>query len=102
MLPGMDTTNTKTPCRRITQDELPGLLAEFDDSGLSVAAFARVRRLRASPLYRAIGKRETGASPPPVSFAPIRVASALSPSGTFTIELPSGDRLTVPSDFDDR
>lgn len=103
MLPCMNTTSTETPRRRITQDELPSLLVEFDESDLSVAAFARARGLRASPLYRAIQEREAGTSPPSPSpdFAPIRVIGPSASSTAFTVELLSGDKLTVQPDFDD-
>jgi len=106
----MTTTNAIAAARRITRDELPALLLDLDRSGLSIAAFARSRGVRPSPLYRARQGRAQGPSSSPsratsppdaADFIPIRVIDrgpAACPS--ITVELTSGTKLIVPPDFD--
>jgi len=108
----MMTTDAIAAARRITRDELPALLADLDRSGLSIAAFARSRGLRPSPLYRARQQLAQDASLSPSSspttspskaadFIPIRVIDrGRASAASITVELTSGTKLIVPPDFD--
>ena len=97
----METTTTPAALRSISKEELPAMLEDLERSGLSIAAFARDRGVRPSPLYRARqleAKRDGSAHP---DFVPIRVLDRSSvASASLTVELPSGIKISVPPDFD--
>ena len=90
--------------RTYSDGERGRLLEELEESGLSVAAFARERRISAWTIYswrrqkreRQVQK-EDGSAP----FIQVKVA----PSGSFPapleVELNDGVRVRVPSDFDE-
>ena len=97
----METTTTPAAPRSIPKDELPAMLEDLERSGLSIAAFARARGVRPSPLYRARqleSKRDGTAHP---DFVPIRILDrSRALTGSLTVELPSGIKISVPPDFD--
>ena len=104
----MTTTDAVAAARRITRDELPALLLDLDRSGLSIAAFARSRGVRPSPLYRARQQLTQDAIPSPTTspskaadLIPIRVIDrGRASAASFTVEFASGTKLIVPPDFD--
>ena len=86
------------------------LLAEFDASGQSAAAFARLRGVAPWRIYHALNRRKgrTRRRPnPPVAarptFVPVHVTPDAAPTrtvGTLEIELAGGHRLRIGPDFD--
>ena len=96
---GMNTSITPAPLRNPTRSEIPGLLAELDESGLGVAAFARSRGLKPHQLYVARRRLKAGGTPAPV-FDPVRILGAAQSSGSFELRLRGGHQLIVPADFD--
>lgn len=78
------------------------LLSQQQHSGLSIAAFCRQRDL-SQPSFYAWRTRLTNEAPhknsPAISFVPLPLPAARSAS--FTLRLPSGVQLDVPSDFDE-
>jgi len=103
--------SSTTPARPSSID-FPSLLAEFDGSGQSAAAFARSRGLAPWRLYHALNRRKAvsrvaetraGAARPtmlPVRLIPDTVAGCASSSSSLELELAGGHRLRIGADFD--
>ena len=98
--------NTPDPIQKITAAQARELLPELEESGLSVAEFARQRNVDHVPLYNA--RRATRVAASKASrekFARVTVhdretASAIGGSA-IEIELPNRYRLRVPAGFDE-
>lgn len=102
-LPGMTTSKPPSP-----SSDIHSLLAEFDASGQSAAAFARARGLavwklryalsrRANPRPRSRSKDTPRPVLVPVSLVESEVSSAPAP---LELLLAGGHRLRIPADFD--
>lgn len=77
------------------------MLEDLERSGLSIAAFARARGVRPSPLYRARQLEFKDDETSPSSFVPIRVLDpSREASSSIAVELPSGIKISVPPGFD--
>jgi len=99
MVARMKNTEDKADLRNPTASELPGLLAELDESGLGVAAFARDRGLKPHNIYIARRRLRSSGSAATI-FDPVRFAGAIASGSTFELELRAGHRLLIPTDFD--
>lgn len=101
--------NTITPPRPESVD-VPTLLAEFDASGQTPAAFARSRGLAPWRVYNALNRRRAiarraaaGASAVRQALLPVRVVADAATTRTnsgLEIELAGGHRLRIGADFD--
>lgn len=90
--------------------DFPSLLAEFDASGQSAAAFARSHGLAPWRLYHALSRRkaraqsaEARASAPRPAMLPVRVVPdtvAARAGSSLELELAGGHRLRIGRDFD--
>ena len=87
------------PLRNPTRSELPSLLAELDQSGLGIAAFARARGLKAQNLYLAKRRAREATVSAPI-FDQVRVSNFDANSGAYKVELSSGYKVTVPANFE--
>ena len=99
MLAGMTTTTHELTVRNPRTSELPGLLADLDESGLGVAAFCREHRLKPQNIYAA-RRRQRQADEPAAVFDAVRVIGGLDSQSAFTVDLRSGHKVSVPADFD--
>jgi hypothetical protein len=101
--------NTITPPRPESVD-LPTLLAEFDASRQTPAAFARSRGLAPWRVYNALNRRKAlarraavGTSATRPALLPVRVVANAPTTRTTSgleIELAGGHRLRIGADFD--
>lgn len=90
--------------------DFASLLAEFDASGQSAAAFARSRGIASWRIYHALNRRKGRVRPRPglpnagrPTFVPVQVIPAAAPeraAATLLIELVGGHRLRIGPDFD--
>lgn len=98
-----------TPAQ-LSSVDFPTLLAEFDTSGQSAAAFARSRGLARWRLYHALDRRKAraaraagGENVVGPKLVPVRVVPevvAAPPGSRLEIELAGGHRLHITADFD--
>ena len=95
----MNTPNMPAVLRIPARSEIPGLLADLDASGLSIAAFARSRLLNPQNLYLANRKRKAQAGPHPV-FDRVRIRGGVEDRQAFELCLHGGCRVRIPSDFE--
>ena len=100
----METLETKP--RRVAADEARVLLAEQEQSGLTMAAFARSKGVQPWTLYNARAQARKKASRlAGASFSPIHVTdqpeSVGSSSGPIELVLPSGLTLRIAVGFDE-
>lgn len=88
--------------------DIASLLAEFDVSGLSAAAFARSRGVATWRIYHALNRRSgksragSAAAKRP-ALLPVRVvpeAGAVRAEPVLVLELAGGHRLRIGADFD--
>jgi hypothetical protein len=100
MLGGMDTAPSLEQSRRTPADhEVPGLLREQVESGLSLAAWARQRGIGTWKLYKARRAAAAGDAPRP-TFDPVTIVPSRS-SARFELEVGHGLVLRIPPDFDE-
>jgi hypothetical protein len=93
-----------TPSSRPAPLDIASLLADFDASGQTAAAFARLRGIRTWRLYHALNRRRgrvrsRRAKP---AFAAVSVVepAAVSTPSSLELLLAGGHRLRIGSDFD--
>ncbi|MCP3915684.1 MAG: IS66 family insertion sequence element accessory protein TnpB [bacterium] len=84
-----------------TAKRMRALVGELEESGLSLAAFAR---MKGEPTWRLYGwrrrlKRKSPASEP--AFVPVRIVDAPNPPAPLEIELGCQRRILVPPGFDE-
>jgi hypothetical protein len=96
----MSTTSSSRPAPL----DIASLLADFDASGQSAAAFARSRGIRSWRLYHALNRRRgnvRGRKPQP-AFVPVNVVGAapVITSSSLELLLAGGHRLRIDADFD--
>lgn len=93
-----------TPSSRPAPLDISSLLADFDVSGQSAAAFARSRGLRTWRLYHALNRRsgKLRRRERKVAFVPVKVIEPLPVSSPSSLELllAGGHRLRIGTDFD--
>ncbi len=100
MLRVMDTPPSPEQPRRTPADhEVPGLLKEQLESGLSLAAFARERGLGTWKLYKARRAAACLDDPTP-AFDPVTVIPSR-PAAPFELEFGGGLVLRIPRGFDE-
>ncbi len=101
MLPPMDASQAAASSR-IDSSEIPRLLAEHEDSGISLAAFARQKGIEAYRLYDARRRARKQGGAKAAAFSEVRIvdtrASAAQP---IELLLPSGLTVRVHRDFDE-
>ena len=89
---------------RPSPTDIQSLLAEFDASGQSAAAFARSRGIRTWRLYHALNRRsgKLRRRERKAAFVPVKVIDALAVSSPSSLELllAGGHRLRIGTDFD--
>ncbi len=95
----VDHKGAPSALRNPAASELPELLAEQEESGLSLAEFARVRGLKPRKLYKARGRQRPETESAPV-FDAIQISALAPPVSSYELVLVSGHRLSIPADFD--
>lgn len=93
-----------TPSSRPAPLDIASLLADFDASGQSAAAFARSRGIRTWRLYHALNRRsgKLRRRACKAAFVPVKVVEPLPIASPRSLELllAVGHRLRIGSDFD--
>jgi hypothetical protein len=96
MLDRMNKPEPIPALRNPSASEISGLLAEAEQAGEGIAAFARARNLKQQKLY--VWRRRLKAKPP--AFDQVRIVESAPEPAAFVLELQAGIKLSVPSDFD--
>ena len=92
-----------TSSSRLAPLDISSLLADFDASGQSAAAFARSRGIRTWRLYHALNRRsgKLRRRERKAAFVPVKVIESLPvSSGSLELLLAGGHRLRIGTDFD--
>lgn len=101
MLDRMNTPEPNPALRNPPASEIPGLLAEAEQAGEGIAAFARARHLKPQNLY--VGRRRLkakAAQKQAPAFDQVRIVDVALEPAAFVLELRAGIKVSVPSNFD--
>jgi hypothetical protein len=81
------------------REEMRGLLAEQETSGMSLSRFARERGMQPKTLYH--WRRVLKEAHVREGFVEVQVVEEARPPGAITVELPAGVRVQVPVGFEE-